>query len=157
MLAVDTPAPEPKSAPAPVTMPENPISVDVLPKASSSSIQITEKRSAEVQHSKKRKMKISDELVPMETNNNVSLHSTNSSIVAAKARPNTAYIYCPTAEHLVHTERTPETIALLIPSSVLNATVEGRLDTSLLEVSCSVLNLHMWPMNNSNAHRSATP
>jgi len=104
---------------------------------------------------RKKKMKIAEDestngksLVPAEPETNVIQHA-NSSLVVANARPNTAYIYCPSAQQVVPANRgNPETIALLIPSNVLNASLENRLDTSLLEVSCSVLNLHMWPLSN---------
>jgi len=69
-------------------------------------------------------------------------------------RPNTSYIYCPEAQHFAPTTTTAagsDTIAFLIPSSILNAN-GGRVDTSLLEVSCQVLNYYMWPMTNTTAH-----
>jgi hypothetical protein len=96
-----------------------------------------------------------------------------------KHRPNTSYIYCPEAQQVMALNNTnnntdtgsyhgfPENIALLIPSSVLNATLasmnggdnEGSAagwDSSLLEVTCQVLNLHVWspvaPSSNSNNH-----
>ena len=52
-------------------------------------------------------------------------------------------------------------IALLIPASVLNnsamANQAGIDQRSLLEISCSVLNLHMWPMqNNTNTPTTAS-
>jgi len=68
--------------------------------------------------------------------------------LATGERPNTSYIYCSEAQQVASTVTTsagPENIALLIPASVLNST---RLDASLLEISCQVLNLHMWPMQN---------
>jgi len=72
-------------------------------------------------------------------------------------RPNTAYIYCSEAQQVQSTTNGntansnsgyPENIALLIPSSVLNATSDPRFDASLLEVSCHVLNMHFWPLQN---------
>jgi len=74
--------------------------------------------------------------------------------------PNTAYIFCPEAQQ-VSVQRTsdnektssssnafPDHIALLIPSSVLNSSSDSRIDSSLLEVSCQVMNMHLWPVQN---------
>jgi hypothetical protein len=86
-------------------------------------------------------------LVPSTT----SLPSTTDVIL--QRNPASSYIYCPEAHHIapsVTTSGSSEMIALLIPASVLNSTLVGNntLDTSLLEISCSILNLHMWPLNN---------
>jgi len=70
-------------------------------------------------------------------------------------RPNTSYIYCSEAQQMtstVVTSSAPESIALLIPANLLNATLSPEFDSSLLEVSCQVLNLHMWPMPNGTRH-----
>lgn len=106
--------------------------------------------------SKRNKMKIADEeestksLVPVGSGQ---LPLKNNELVtqaAGLSRPDTRYIFCPQAQQVTvtsgHPSGQPETIALLIPSSVLNATQDNTIDTSLLEVSCSVLNLHIWPM-----------
>jgi len=147
--------------------------------------------------SKKRKMKISDELEERPLNINEAFHKsvelvpisqsessvrlTESSAGSAKGqistarfasasddaelviqssglaktvpRPNTSYIYCSEAQRVTPiassvNPQTPENIALLIPSSVLNATQDPQFDRSLLEVSCQVLNLHVWSMQN---------
>jgi len=74
-------------------------------------------------------------------------------------RPNTSYIYCSEAQQLHSTVQPsqshlniPENIALLIPSSVLlNSTLDPQFDTSLLEISCQILNLHVWPLQQNNA------
>eukprot|EP01114_Cavostelium_apophysatum_P004938 TRINITY_DN1541_c0_g1_i1.p1 TRINITY_DN1541_c0_g1~~TRINITY_DN1541_c0_g1_i1.p1 ORF type:complete len:514 (-),score=122.51 TRINITY_DN1541_c0_g1_i1:238-1779(-) len=115
--------------------------------------------------SRKRKMKIADEtesrlslpdsqpksdwgLVPIDDG---LLRNTTRSSGQLSAQENTAYIYCSEAQQVrALRSSTPENIALLIPSSVLNATLDPAFDSSLLEVSCQVLNLHLWPMPNAS-------
>jgi len=90
-------------------------------------------------------------------NNSVEVLQTHS-----LSRPDTSYIYCSEAQQVHSTTsslgnaRDPQNIALLIPSSVLNATLDPRMDKSLLEVSCQVLNLHLWPMT-SVANNTMNP
>jgi len=108
---------------------------------------------------KKRRMKISEEgndkagLVPVE-NSPVK----SSTEVVPRTDPNASYIYCSEARYVAPaiTSSGPEVVALLIPASMLNGSSLSHLpgfDNSLLEVSCSVLNLHMWPMPNAtNTH-----
>jgi len=67
------------------------------------------------------------------------------------------YLYCPQAQRLTPWSTNPnigassERVALLIPTSVLNATARGLpLDASLLEVSCQVLNYYIWPAVSSS-------
>jgi hypothetical protein len=109
---------------------------------------------------KRKKIPIADEsakdLVPVVAEEQVKQLKNNSLQVLpngpthhALSRPDTSYIYCSEAQQ-VHPAsaavgNTPQNIALLIPSSVLNATLDSRLDKSLLEVTCQVLNLHLWP------------
>jgi len=105
------------------------------------------------------------ELVPVEQQpNNIRLVKNNSVEVIQSyslSRPDTSYIYCSEAQQVHSTAsldatRDPQNIALLIPSSVLNATLDPRMDNSLLEVTCQVLNLHLWPMS-SMANRTMNP
>jgi len=111
--------------------------------------------------SRKRKMKIAYEeseseagLVPVSSMHSSGLSSLNRAESPGNitGRPNTSYIYCSEAQQvraIPSSSSQPEHIALLIPSSVLNATLDPRFDTSLLEVSCQVLNLHLWPMSSN--------
>jgi len=117
---------------------------------------------------KRKKITIAEEsnkeLVPIDTshiryvkNNSVEVLQTHS-----LSRPDTSYIYCSEAQQVHSTTsslgngREPQNIALLIPSSVLNATLDPRMDKSLLEVTCQVLNLHLWPMT-SVANNTMNP
>jgi len=79
----------------------------------------------------------------------------NAEVAFRGDRPNTSYIYCSQAQQVTvtSTSSAPETIALLIPSNVLNST--ASLDPSLLEVSCQVLNYYVWPMQNVNLNTTA--
>lgn len=117
-----------------------------------------EATSSKVTNDRRKRMKIettstsSDEsmgLVPAST----SSITIPTSDVILQRNPSASYIYCPEAHHIapsITNSGASEMIALLIPASVLNSTLVGNntLDTSLLEISCSVLNLHMWPLNN---------
>jgi len=107
------------------------------------------------------------ELVPVHTNHNHIRYVKNNSVEVlqthAITRPDTNYIYCSEAQQVHSTTsvgngREPQNIALLIPSSVLNATLDpgSRMDNSLLEVTCQVLNLHLWPMT-SVANNTMNP
>jgi len=128
----------------------------------------SEKRIDNTSSFKKKKITIAEEsnkeLVPIDTshiryvkNNSVEVLQTHS-----LSRPDTSYIYCSEAQQVHSTTsslgsaRDPQNIALLIPSSVLNATLDPRMDKSLLEVSCQVLNLHLWPMT-SVANNTMNP
>lgn len=110
--------------------------------------------------SKRKKMKISEEqeeaskgLVLANEIRGSSVKPVNTEVVTRD--PNTSYIYCPEAHHILPATAGSgsEVVALLIPASVLNgSTVLGNhpgTESALLEVSCSVLNLHMWPMQNA--------
>lgn len=133
---------------------------------------INEKQHSPENVSKKQKMVISDEkeekipkeLIPMQVKpNQLHHHMINTSQVAFRNtrvparfnRPNTSYIFCLEAQHVIPTsneqqnnnEGFPENIALLIPSNILNHTL-NELDPSLLEVTCQVLNFHILPLVN---------
>jgi len=106
----------------------------------------------EEEDSKRKRIKISEEsetsLIPVSEKPIV----VNSAVTLKAKEPNTSYVYCPGAQHVSNgtpKEGQPEVIALLIPSAALNSTEPD----SLLEVSCRVLNLQMWPMP-SNSTRS---
>lgn len=106
---------------------------------------------------KRKRMKISeDEHQPKDK----SLVPFSSSQVESKFN-NTSYIYCPQAQQLTPSSSSanrtpgefPEVVALLIPSSFLNGTLlpnnqQAQVDSSLLEISCHVLSLNVWPMPN---------
>jgi len=109
---------------------------------------------------KRKKITIAEEpnkeLVPVDANhiryvknNSIEVLQTHS-----LSRPDTSYIYCSEAQQVHSTSigstRNPQNIALLIPSSVLNSTLDSRIDNSLLEVTCQVLNLHLWPLTSTN-------
>jgi len=123
----------------------------------------TRSGSKQIEASKKKRMKISEEstvvdtekgLVPAESN-----LSDKQNEIVPRINPNANYIYCPEAHYVAPATASsdgPEIVALLLPASVLNGTLYGdhpNLGNSLLEVSCQVLNLHMWPLNNSVPQR----
>jgi len=129
-----------------------------------------EKDPKQIDLSKRKKMKFSDDLsekyspekslVPMKSTNSDSLldslqiKETVTNELVPRRNPNAAYIYCPEAHHLAPLVSTsgPEMVALLLPASVLNGTLyrtQPNIESSLLEVSCQILNLHMWPINSS--------
>lgn len=69
-----------------------------------------------------------------------------------RPKDNTAYFYCPQAHQLSPVARAaatskpnPENIALLIPSSIFQTSMNQGLDPSLLEVSCQVMSYFSWP------------
>ncbi len=66
--------------------------------------------------------------------------------LAFRGDPNTSYIYCSQAQQVTvtTTSSAPETIALLIPSNVLNST--ANMDPSLLEISCQVSSRSLFPL-----------
>jgi len=118
----------------------------------------------QIESARRKKMKIADEeevepmagektsLVPI---NEVRTMKQNAELVPRRD-PNASYIYCPEAHHVAPATSNSgsEIVALLIPASVFNGSAifgNQPLDSLLLEVSCSVLNLHMWPMNNITA------
>jgi len=112
---------------------------------------------------KRKRMKISDENVAEDSSKGLvpadaSAAKQNTEIVPRR-NPNASYIYCPEAVHVapsISSSESPEIVALLLPASVLNGTLFGNmanLDSSMLEVSCQVLNLHMWPLNNNSVPR----
>lgn len=90
----------------------------------------------------------SDSLVPVSSQSQVEKVS-NELAYNIRDKPNTSYIYCSEAQHIAPavTSSTPETVALLIPSNLLNMT--NGIDPSLLEVSCQVLSYYLWPMRNA--------
>jgi len=104
--------------------------------------------------SKKRKMKIADEVEDSTTSlvtfdHTQPKHTTHDPTeLVVRHRPNTSYIFCSEAQHISSSSQN-ENIALLIPASVLNATSDPQFDTSMLEVSCQVLNVQLWPMPNT--------
>jgi Ni,Fe-hydrogenase III component G len=113
----------------------------------------------EAQLAKRRKVKISDEetratakgLVPLNNKQETGLISSANTEVLMNARerdPNTAFIYCSEAQQIMVSPNAtePSNIALLIPTRVLNASLDRQYDHSLLEVTCNVLTLHMFPM-----------
>jgi len=68
----------------------------------------------------------------------------------------TNFLYCPNPEH-IQTNKDSDQIALLLPTRMLNNTnfvdmfrQNPGFDSSLLEVSCSVMNIHMWPFKNTD-------
>jgi hypothetical protein len=102
---------------------------------------------------KKTKMKISEEsketpkgLVPLDDS-------------IPRNTNNTSYLFCPQAHHVIPANNSnqhpskPDVVALLIPSNMLNGTLpnysQQENPSSLLEVSCQVLSLNIWPMPNS--------
>jgi len=108
------------------------------------------------QDDKRKRMKISDDviapsdsLVPINGNSQVEKVS-NELAYNIRDKPNTSYIYCSEAQHIAPAiTTTPETIALLIPSNLLNMT--NGIDPSLLEVSCQVLSYYLWPLRNATS------
>jgi len=122
---------------------------------------------AAVDHQRRTKMRISSEgsessksLVPVVEVSGSSRLVLNGNTHIRSASSH--YIYCPEAQQITsgsssttqqqqqqqqqqHSGGMPEMIALLIPGSMLN-TSDSQLNSSLMEVSCQVLNLHMWPM-----------
>jgi len=114
---------------------------------------VPEKGVEVVSGTSKKRMKIADE--PISDSKSLVPHNGtySYSLAIAGSAPGTSYIYCPEAQHVTHITSNnqrpdPKVIALLIPSSVLYG--EG-IDNSLLEVSCSVLNLNLWSLANSTA------
>jgi hypothetical protein len=100
----------------------------------------------------RKRMKISDDSIPDDASNNKGLVPLDAVPVKQNAEaelvprrnPNASYIYCPEAHHLAPATTNnagPEMIALLLPASVLNGSLQGlpNLDSSLLEVSCQIL------------------
>jgi len=68
----------------------------------------------------------------------------------SRQRPQTSYIYCPEAQHIIPASRTdedghPGVVALLIPSDILNITAPGE-PPSLTEVTCQVLEMNVLPI-----------
>mmetsp|Transcript_14404 Transcript_14404/g.20087 ORF Transcript_14404/g.20087 Transcript_14404/m.20087 type:complete len:543 (-) Transcript_14404:67-1695(-) len=116
--------------------------------------------SPRVAEDKRKRMKIaddsneviapSDSLVPVNSYSQVEKVS-NELAYNIRDKPNTSYIYCSEAQHIAPavTSSTPETVALLIPSNLLNMT--SGIDPSLLEVSCQVLSYYLWPMRNATS------
>jgi len=110
----------------------------------------------QIESSKKKRMKISEEspIEEVSTKALVTTENQNTEIIP-RMNPNANYIYCPEAHYISPASASsdgPEIVALLLPASVLNGTLYGNqnnLDSSLLEVSCQILNLHMWPLNNN--------
>jgi len=107
---------------------------------------------------KRKKITIAEEphkeLVPIDTNHIRYVKNNSVEVIQTHSlsRPDTSYIYCSEAQQVHSTSslgnsRDPQNIALLIPSSVLNTPLDHGIDNSLLEVTCQVLNLHLWPMN----------
>lgn len=104
--------------------------------------------SPRVQDDKRKRMKIADDtneviapvdsLVPVSTQSQVEKVS-NELAYNIRDKPNTSYIYCSEAQHIAPTVTTsaPETVALLIPSNLLNMT--NGIDPSLLEVRYNFL------------------
>eukprot|EP01118_Nematostelium_gracile_P004200 TRINITY_DN1492_c0_g2_i1.p1 TRINITY_DN1492_c0_g2~~TRINITY_DN1492_c0_g2_i1.p1 ORF type:complete len:274 (-),score=56.00 TRINITY_DN1492_c0_g2_i1:61-882(-) len=93
------------------------------------------------------------ELVPLESYQIKTPKDSNTSELIGThvlSHPDTNYIYCSQAQQVHSTQtnpgQSPQNIALLIPSHVLNST-EGRMNNSMLEVTCQVLNLHFFPMS----------
>jgi len=125
---------------------------------------IPEKKATQSITTTRKRMKISEEsysdddgsnkgLVPLDA---IPVKRNVESELVPRRNPNASYIYCPEAHHLAPATSTnsgPEMIALLLPASVLNGSIHGNLnlDSSLLEVSCQILNLHMWPLVNATA------
>jgi len=115
------------------------------------------KEESKTEPAKRKRMKISEESAEDSSKGLVPADSPakqNSEIVPRR-NPNASYIYCPEALHVAPATSGggPEIVALLLPASVLNGTLFGNqpnLDSSMLEVTCQVLNLHMWPLNNSS-------
>jgi len=117
----------------------------------------------QIESAKKRKVKISEEaeddeaviktgLVPMDQ-----VRVKSDTEIITRRDPSASYIYCPEAHHIAPaiSNSGPEVVALLIPASMFNgSSLLGNhpgLESALLEVSCSVLNLHMWPLQNATA------
>ena len=83
-------------------------------------------------------------------------HSEPSEYATKWNRPNTEYLYCPTAYHVLSTKKaagfgdeneTPARISLLLPSEAFNETLEFPEDTvppPMVEVTCSILDI--WPI-----------
>jgi len=67
----------------------------------------------------------------------------------SRQRPQTSYIYCPEAQHIIPASQTedgqPSVIALLVPSDILNITAPGE-PPSLTEVTCQVLEMNVLPI-----------
>jgi len=67
----------------------------------------------------------------------------------SRQRPQTSYIYCPEAQHIISASQTedgqPSVVALLIPSDILNITAPGE-PPSLTEVTCQVLEMNILPI-----------
>lgn len=66
-------------------------------------------------------------------------------------KPPTSYIYCPQPAEIVVSANVsdthqPSTVSLLLPSGVLNGTIfnENNENDGLVEISCQVLNIHVW-------------
>jgi len=100
----------------------------------------------------------------MKDTNNLQLASLSTSNRTAEVvqsfqmrdKPNTSYIYCSEAQHVAPVSD-PQNIALLIPANVLNATARGLpIDTSLLEVTCQVMNYYIWPAGVAPATTAST-
>ena len=77
------------------------------------------------------------------------VHSRPSDFGARWNRPDTDYLYCPTAAHVLSTaDGPPSRISLILPGDAFNSSAmnafEGGKPPALVEVTCSVLD--MWPI-----------
>lgn len=108
--------------------------------------------------SKRKKMRISDTTSSAPNKHSELVPFSSSSI--HKETNNTSYIYCPQAQEVRPAAggQDPDVVALLVPSSIFNRTLlanhEFAVDSSLLEVSCQVLNLRLWPLESHSASNS---
>lgn len=135
-------------------------SMDV-PKATGKELGLGAKRTLgqEYPASKRKKMTIADEnpekqLVVQPSRAVTSSRENFTELAVRPNDPRTAYIYCSEAQQLstFPLQAGPDHVALLIPSNVLNAT---DVDPSLLEVSCRVVNFHVWPISRPVMHTSS--
>jgi len=84
------------------------------------------------------------ELISVNEQHNIQAHQ------LSRQRPQTSYIYCPEAQHIIPASiRTedghPGVVALLVPSDILNITEPGQ-QSSLTEITCQVLEMNVLPV-----------
>jgi len=90
---------------------------------------------------------------------NALVRTQNNGTELQSAGSTTSYIYCSDAQEIIVAQGNsdePPTIALLLPAGVLNSTlipVEHESDNTMIEVSCQVLNIHVWQVSSRDPTR----